>query len=601
MPLFNTRLFFNKYFTLLKRCVPVLCLLFSFVIINDAASAQDHNAKLFAVFKPLDTMQPAKRVRAASEIYKNNYRHLNEATLMAVLDSVQLQAQRLEDEPLECSVYLMRADYYSVNRGYNQQSIAYHQKAIDYTVAHNMPVENAIYLHKKGLYYFIFNHNTDACQYFLQAMDKFKQVGFGNVPDISIYILEQAKFYYVLKDLVTAKPLLETALRYPINNIRVKINVINTIGLIHREFRQFPQAINYFNQALNIAVAKKDSAWIGITTGNIGSVYFMQGDYARAMPYLTADYRESIAYKQFSNAALTLLRLSRISLESGKLKEAGERLDSVEVLIHKSVGEDVLSLWVDVYKQREELNKRTGQYQAAVTYAEKYQVLKDSLAKRNSIAAIERVKLTWEAEKYRGQISRLNTNADVEAFKRNAIVCIFILVFIIVILLFNRYRLNARREQEMLLIRKKRVDEKLKSAADALQEYTENLKQNNAQIERYKAEIAALKTRSTDKAGAENLEKLMQAHIMTDESWSEFKKLFIKVHEGFFTKLRNSYPYLTDTDMRLLSLVKLNLNNREMANMLGITIEGIKKSKQRLRKKMQLPADMDIEQVVAGV
>lgn len=546
-------------------------------------------------------MQATKRVQAASEIYKGNYRHLNEAAIMAVLDSVQLQAQRLEDEALECSVYLLRADYYSVNKGYNHQSIVYHQKAIDYAAAHDMPVENAVYLHKKGLYYFTFNHNTAACQYFLQAMDKFRQIGFGNIPNISTYILEQAKFYYVLKDYVTARPLLEAALRYPINNVRVKLNVINTIGLIHREFRQFPQAVDYFNRALKIAVLKKDSAWVGITTGNIGSVYFMQGDYNKAIPYLTADYRASIQYHQFSNAAITLLRLSRISLDGGKLKEAGNKLDTVEILIHKSVGEDVLGLWVDVYKQREELCKKTGQYRDAVTYAEKYQILKDSLAKRNSIAAIERVKLTWEAEKYRGQIDRLNTNADVEAFKRNALLCIFILGFIIVILLFNRYRLNAKREQEMLLVRKKRVDEKLKSAAEILEEYTESLKQNNAQIEKYKAEITALKTQSTDRAGAENLEKLMQAHIMTDESWGEFKKLFSKVHDGFFIKLRSNYPYLTDTDMRLLALVKLDMNNREMANMLGITIEGIKKSKQRLRKKMQLPADTDIEQVVTGM
>jgi DNA-binding CsgD family transcriptional regulator len=35
-----------------------------------------------------------------------------------------------------------------------------------------------------------------------------------------------------------------------------------------------------------------------------------------------------------------------------------------------------------------------------------------------------------------------------------------------------------------------------------------------------------------------------------------------------------------------VALMKLGLNNAEMANMLGITVEGIKKAKQRLRKKM---------------
>ncbi|QKJ32322.1 tetratricopeptide repeat protein [Mucilaginibacter mali] len=585
LPAFNT------------RCAWIIVV---FIFATTHLFAQHAPPSPFSAFKFLSDIPADKRVDSATEIYKSKYRRLNEAVLMAVLDSVQQLAQKLDDEPLEASVYLMRADYYSVNKGYNHQSIAYHQKAIDYTAAHYMPVENAVCLHKKGLYYFTFNHNIEACRYFLQGMDKFRQIGFSRIPNISTYILEQAKFYYSLKDYATAEPLLKSALQYPINNIRTKINVVNTIGLIHREFGRFPQAMDYFNKALKIARANKDSAWIGIMTGNIGSVYFMQGQYVKAIPYLVADYKASLKYAQFSNAAQTLLRLSNISVNSNRVKDAAAQLDSVEILIHKSPGEDVLALWVDVYKQREKLCQLTGQYRDAVNYAVKYETLKDSLSKRNSIAAIERVKLTWEAEKYRGQIDHLHTQADVEAFKRNAMVCIFFLLLIIVLLLFNRYRLNARREQEMLLLRKKRVDEKLKNAAEALQEYTENIKQNNAQIEKYKAEIAAFKTRSTtDKAGAEHLEKLMQAHIMTDESWSEFKKLFTKVHAGFFTRLRNDYPYLTDTDMRLLSLVKLGLNNREMANMLGITIEGIKKSKQRLRKKMQLPFDTDIEQTVA--
>ena len=87
----------------------------------------------------------------------------------------------------------------------------------------------------------------------------------------------------------------------------------------------------------------------------------------------------------------------------------------------------------------------------------------------------------------------------------------------------------------------------------------------------------------------------------TISTWNEFKKLFNKVHTGFFLKLRRNFPHLTDTDMRLLSLIKLNLNNKEMANMLGITVEGIKKAKQRLRKKMQLPADTSFEEMLAKI
>jgi DNA-directed RNA polymerase specialized sigma24 family protein len=50
--------------------------------------------------------------------------------------------------------------------------------------------------------------------------------------------------------------------------------------------------------------------------------------------------------------------------------------------------------------------------------------------------------------------------------------------------------------------------------------------------------------------------------------------------------------------VRLLALIKLKLNNREMSGMLGITVDGVKKAKQRLRKKMLLLESDEIEEIV---
>ena len=93
----------------------------------------------------------------------------------------------------------------------------------------------------------------------------------------------------------------------------------------------------------------------------------------------------------------------------------------------------------------------------------------------------------------------------------------------------------------------------------------------------------------------------MQAHIMTDETWDEFKKLFEKVHAGFLYRVREKFIQATETDIRLLTLIKLGLSNREMANMLGVTTEALKKSRQRLRKKINLPDELSLEDVVITI
>ena len=146
----------------------------------------------------------------------------------------------------------------------------------------------------------------------------------------------------------------------------------------------------------------------------------------------------------------------------------------------------------------------------------------------------------------------------------------------------------SKKDKELLLAEKKVVDEELRYADVALRGFTENLRQKNLLIEEFKTEIDQLNKRSAGNDNAGQLEKLLQAHIMTDQNWSDFKKLFAKVYPGFFVNLSKQYPHLSATDTRLLALIKLGLNNAEMANMLGITVEGIKKAKQRLRKKIDI-------------
>jgi DNA-binding CsgD family transcriptional regulator len=45
-------------------------------------------------------------------------------------------------------------------------------------------------------------------------------------------------------------------------------------------------------------------------------------------------------------------------------------------------------------------------------------------------------------------------------------------------------------------------------------------------------------------------------------------------------------------------LAKLKLSNKEMAGMLGVSMQGVRNYKYRLRKKLNLPEDGDIDSLV---
>ncbi|MEJ7684517.1 MAG: hypothetical protein WKG06_43050 [Segetibacter sp.] len=65
--------------------------------------------------------------------------------------------------------------------------------------------------------------------------------------------------------------------------------------------------------------------------------------------------------------------------------------------------------------------------------------------------------------------------------------------------------------------------------------------------------------------------------------------------------MREKFPDLSPAELRLLILTKLNLSAREMANMLGISIDAIRKSRYRLRKKLNLEEESNLEELIQQV
>ncbi len=239
----------------------------------------------------------------------------------------------------------------------------------------------------------------------------------------------------------------------------------------------------------------------------------------------------------------------------------------------------------------------SNNYKEALKYNNRYRVMRDSLKVLDNVKQISELQLKYEAVKKDKEISSLNANDQIKTIQRNAIVIVLILLIVIVALIY----VKEKKRKNVLIKEKLLVDEDLRVAELELLHFTESLQQKNELIENFKAEIEQMHLQHITAADRESLENLIKAHIMTDENWDSFKKLFTKVHRGFFSNLKKRFPHLTATDIRMLSLVKLQLSNNEMANMLGITIEGIKKSKQRLRKKMNLNQDESIEVIIANL
>ena len=94
--------------------------------------------------------------------------------------------------------------------------------------------------------------------------------------------------------------------------------------------------------------------------------------------------------------------------------------------------------------------------------------------------------------------------------------------------------------------------------------------------------------------------ELTHQTILTEEDWENFKSLFEKIYPGFFLNLKEKARDITIAEQRMAALTRLNLTARQMATMLGISVDSVHKSRQRLRQRLHLPVEVNLEESVAS-
>ena len=86
----------------------------------------------------------------------------------------------------------------------------------------------------------------------------------------------------------------------------------------------------------------------------------------------------------------------------------------------------------------------------------------------------------------------------------------------------------------------------------------------------------------------------------TERDWQEFKLRFEQVDQNFLQKIQSDFPQLSATDIRICTLIRLNLSAKEIAAMLNITQDSVNKSRYRLRKKLKLTKEQDLNQFIGS-
>jgi tetratricopeptide (TPR) repeat protein len=540
-----------------------------------------------SVFDTLKLLPAPQRMAKAQDIYNKQLKHRDSVFAIHELKELSVLAGTLQDKSLGCFAVSLLADHYARMRSFNEYATSLHKQAIRMAEEEQLQLMTAICTYRTGRYYYSFKQYPLAFEYLLRADNYFKAIGYNEVPDMDGVLYVLGGIYYETGNYEKATSFLLEIQSLPQVDYFIRKQSLNTLALINRQSGDTARALHYFQQTLDIALVAKDSIWMGVCYGNIGSLYFFTRQYKKAYPLLQQALALSLRYQQWGDAYADLLLLSRIDLMQNNIAAAAARINAA---INMKEYKPTLNSRKILYETQVAYYRRLGQDRLALDIQDQLLALKDSIARSSNQQAYREIQLRIESEKHLSDIGKLAAEAHTRTLRRNAAIVALVLLILVLLLLYRNHRMQTRNAAAALQADKLRAEEKLKYARQLLQNFTENTRQKNALIDQFAAELEKLKAGIPGQPSYEermkNFNRQFRSGILTTEAWNSFEELFEKVHKGFFARLSGKHPTLSITEMRLAALSKLELDKTEIGNMMGMDTNTVQVSLELLRQKL---------------
>ncbi len=152
-------------------------------------------------------------------------------------------------------------------------------------------------------------------------------------------------------------------------------------------------------------------------------------------------------------------------------------------------------------------------------------------------------------------------------------------------------------EQEVIQLRNERLQAEVAHKNIQLADYTMNMIKKNELLIRLKNEIQRQENEMKDLYPVhyhDKLVKLIDRNITSEDDWKTFENHFDQAHETFFKRLKEEYPTLTPSDLKLCAYLRLNLASKEIAPLLNISLRGVEVRRYRLRKRLNMNTEENL-------
>jgi tetratricopeptide (TPR) repeat protein len=413
-----------------------------------------------------------------------------------------------------------------------------------------------------------------------------------------------ASYYSIIKDTINAeKKYLKAIKKYKdLGSKRSQYQSTVILASIYNDNEyNFKKAEALLNDAIPELELMNDQYMLIIAYKIKGTINYQQKKYDQALKYLQKSLQIAEAFNNPNNISEILLRIGETHFELANYREALNYAEKYSRKYNDAHGSVIQSVY---YRLTAKIYKATGNYKEALKYQELITKTDEKVNSDTKSKEIEELNIIYETSKKEAEltlqqeeIKNLNIQANNDKLTKTLYGTGMISFIAIAGLLFfgfkQRIKKNKIEREKQEEIYKQEIEFKKKE----LTSQTLHLVQKNTFIQELKENLEKIKqSPELFKVEFRRLVMLLKKESAEDKDWEVFKSYFTEVHNNFDIKIKEIYADISEKEIRLASFLRMNLSTKEIASMLNVLPESVLKSKYRLKKKLNLNKETDLNQ-----
>jgi tetratricopeptide (TPR) repeat protein len=496
-------------------------------------------------------------------------------------------------------------DLPSISQKHPDQALVILKKKHGQAVDNNDAVTAGLCLKQMGQICYNQGHYAQALDFYLHA-DKVLSV----VKDKNLLAQnygEMGVLYYYNKQPAKSREMYNKALLIyrQTDNQKGQAEIFGNIGHLYEKSKQYDSAFYYQHLALENYTRVNYKQGAAKIYENLGSIYEDLTKYDSA--YTSFNHSLQL-YKEERNeiASIEVLNnLGDILRKTGKYAESvSQSRKAMELARQTGNGYQLAACSKDLGKAHELMNRMDSAYY----YAELSRKYSLEVYSKDGVNQTAFLQVLYDINKKSDEINRLNNIRKINRIITAAVVVVVLLLIVLAVVIFSRQRLKIKDQRALarqneaehhlmqLQLKNQQLEEgSLKQQLDVksreLSTHTLNLIKNNQLLEQLRSTLQAMV-----KEDKRDQKKQMQQIILQinesfnhEQHWKEFTTAFEQVHQQFFDNIKKHSSELTSADMRLIALLRINLDSADIATLFNISTDSLRVSRYRLRKKLNMP------------